>query len=1169
MSEVPLFAGYSDASTQWRAERFQLVNWGGFHGHHAIDLAPGSTLVSGASGTGKSTLLDAYLALMMPSTVPFNGASNDATQGRARGEQQRNVLSYLRGKRDTAHDGERLTDRVMRGDGTEVWGAIALTFVDEMERRFTAARVYLAPAHAQRTTNVLMRLITVTDALDLRRLEEFVPRRFDPRALRAGIEGLTSFDAAARFIDAVTTRLGIGAGGGGERALRLLARIQAGQQVRTVDSLYKQMVLEEPPTFEVAARAVEQFTSLERAFAQLEEDAAQAAALEDIEQLHRDYVRAGERAEQLDRFGLGGSRSRGAAGGGTKPRGGAGGASSFERWVASREQAVLDAAESANRAEAHRVRETLLGAEETVAALRSELGEIQRRRHDEDGGAHEVLSSGVARARAHADRVAAARERFDALLTASAAPEDPEDGDAGEGGGTEAVPTSAKDLAALLRSREEFLAGRGDAEAAWRAERDELVSAEPALRKEAERLGAERTSLARREGRVPLVHDAARRAIAEAAGLSVAELPFAAELMDVAPEYAQWRPAAEATLRGVGLTLLMDVRKQRQVRQSIDQLSLPTRVRFEGVDLGEPGTAPADADMISGRLVFKDSPFTAWVMRRVSRPGTDHLCVEDPAELGGQTPKVTATGQTSRGRGGAHGRNQGEDVLGFSNEEQLERIDERLAAIAREVSGLQARRDGLEARMAASARRAEAAQAVLGATWEEIDVDAARAAAEQVQQELDALGEGSDVLSALAERERAAEQELDAAQRERARAQVRTEELDREWGTLVTAQDRVADQLQELEDAEEPSEADAAFLAERLREVDEAPTPTSFPRAVRALRTRLLEDSDREARAANQAAQALHAVFRGFNERWPDPDRGDGVESYPEFAAILARIEEEGLHLRREAFRRQVRTWSGNDLKLLHDAYDVAMADIEERLEPVNDILASLPFGPEADRLRIVVRRLAPQPLVQFRRRLRELASVDVGGEGQDAEAGFRSLRSFMTLLAGATAETASRRDEMLDVRRHLEITAVRVDEAGNELSVYSSLGGKSGGESQELVAFIVGSALRYQLGDETRTRPRYAPVFLDEGFVKSDAEFAGRAVAAWRGLGFQLIVSAPLDKVTALEPHMQLSLSVTKDQSTGYSYVTAFRDAEEAQEALPDVAGSAAAVAAASGPAS
>jgi uncharacterized protein YPO0396 len=54
--------------------------------------------------------------------------------------------------------------------------------------------------------------------------------------------------------------------------------------------------------------------------------------------------------------------------------------------------------------------------------------------------------------------------------------------------------------------------------------------------------------------------------------------------------------------------------------------------------------------------------------------------------------------------------------------------------------------------------------------------------------------------------------------------------------------------------------------------------------------------------------------------------------------------------------------------------------------------------------------------------------------------------------------------------------------------------------------------------------------VFLDEAFIKADARFAGRAVTAWQGLGFQLIIGAPLDKVSALEPHMSLLIQTVKN---------------------------------------
>lgn len=72
--------------------------------------------------------------------------------------------------------------------------------------------------------------------------------------------------------------------------------------------------------------------------------------------------------------------------------------------------------------------------------------------------------------------------------------------------------------------------------------------------------------------------------------------------------------------------------------------------------------------------------------------------------------------------------------------------------------------------------------------------------------------------------------------------------------------------------------------------------------------------------------------------------------------------------------------------------------------------------------------------------------------------------------------------------------------------------------------------------------------MFLDEGFVKSDSEFAGRSVRAWQDLGFQLVIGAPLDKVTALEPHMDLLLTVTKNDR-GYSFLVDLQDDPDAEE--------------------
>jgi len=60
---------------------------------------------------------------------------------------------------------------------------------------------------------------------------------------------------------------------------------------------------------------------------------------------------------------------------------------------------------------------------------------------------------------------------------------------------------------------------------------------------------------------------------------------------------------------------------------------------------------------------------------------------------------------------------------------------------------------------------------------------------------------------------------------------------------------------------------------------------------------------------------------------------------------------------------------------------------------------------------------------------------------------------------------------------------------------------------------------------------------------VKADSQFAGRAVSAWRGLKFQVIIGAPEDKFTGLERHMDSFVLIQKDESTGYAFIDHITD--------------------------
>lgn len=1115
MSDSPLFYidGSTEGTTQWRAESFQMVNWGGFHGHHEVAFAAEATLVSGASGTGKSSLLDAYLALMMSSDTPFNGASNDAGSGRARSVDQRNLMTYLLGKTDSNREADtgRLQDNVLRGADSATWGAVAMTFRDDNQRRFTVLRAYFVPRGAHKFADITMKMATTDGWLDLRDLAEVTESRFDKRAMKTRFPELDIFDTYVAFAQTLYTRLGIGANGEGGKALRLLARIQAGQQVKTVDGLYKSMVLEEPSTYAAADKAVDHFEDLERSYGAMVTEAQKAKVLERLPDLYRDFESAAAQANLIDTFGV--HRT---------------GDTPFVLWKLQAERELLDQAADANRAQRRDGHLELTRSRDSEAELKIRVAELQHRQRDNGGDALAGLQDELNRLGDKRDDIRADRTTFEDRTRDLAVSMDTE-----------------PDFRQAQRAAESFVAEFSAAEQALDRQRSAVHARSYPVEDQIRTLKQEHGFLSGRASLVPQHLHNARLMIADAAGIPADELPFVAELIDLAPDEHDWRHAAEVTLSSVVRVMLVDQTRLRALSEAIDPLRIPVRIHFEGVDL-EP-FVPVDRDtrFVSGKLVHKDSPFSRWVQDRVHSASLDALCVATPAELAGDGPRVTPNGQTRNGARGAHGWNKDQkSIIGFSSRTRLDDIDAELLELTGTADDLARQAAAIGNEITALRNGKVAHQFIIDAVWTMIDVVGAEARIDEKSAELQRMLASSDVLRGLKEQEERLVVELETAQKLKHSTERNAEALTAEQARIVDAQDAVSDGLDRIEKGQAVtlSAENAEHLDEQFQAVSDRGDLAAFEGGVRRLQERLTEQSARDRDRATSARDSLLRIFETFQSRWPDPNIGVTMESFTGYRDILDAVYTLGLHERRQEWKRRLAAWSGQDLVPLIGAFTSSIEEIEDRLRPINEILTTLPFGAGRDRLKISLRRLHRDDSSTFRTELRILSSGETEGFTDDqTEDRFIRLQAFMNLIRKpeTPSGTQSQRDLLLDVRKHVEITAVRMTPEGEEVSTYSSLGGKSGGESQELVAFVVGAALRFQLGDESRTRPRFAPVFLDEGFVKSDAEFAGRAVAAWKGLGFQLIVGSPLDKVTALEPHMELVLSVTKNNTTGYSYIT------------------------------
>ncbi|MGM1058923.1 ATP-binding protein [Saccharothrix sp. Mg75] len=1141
-------------TVQHRLETIQLVNWGGFEGRQAIDLDRDSTLMSGASGTGKSTIQDAWLALLQPSDTPFNGASNDAVRGRARSAEQRNVLSYLRGQIDTT-EGDDGQDRakVLRGDGTDTWAAVGATFVDDHGRRFTAFRLYYAGARVTRSPDVLCRMFTFDGVVNLAEFAPLAALRppFPPAQVKATVPGTRHHESYSSFSQTLFTRLGIGANGDGGKALRLLARVQAGQQIRTVDELYKEMVLERPGTYDDADRAVEHFNALEDAYLTMRVEQQKAELLAPIKQWWADLERARTEVGLIDTLGL--------ALGQDSPVG---------LWALRTERELLAEAVQSNTARCAQAGKALADARRIRSEQERELTAAQVR-HDAAGGGRlrQIgldIEEETARRRDRDTRRATLAGAISAL-------------DAHLAGGL----GSRQDYDTLHEASTAFLTAVDATAAGLQQRRDRLKQEEHDLLRHRTRLREDRASYAGRAGRVPPWLDALRRQVADAAGFAHGELPFLAELVDVVDGQQQWRTAIETVLGSSARLLLVPADRLERFSRAIDPLHLSGRITFQGAPVGpwDPArTASVDRDRVAGKLQFKDSPFTSWVFEHVTDASRNALCVPTAADLAGHGYRVTPAGQTRQGWRGSHGRSDQHNIIGFSNADTLTAIDTQLGETDTALKSVTTRIGAVETEQSTLRARASACEAVTRVRWDDIDVPGSDELIARLRAEQDSILNGDDRLRALQAHIESLTTLRDKALREEITRETREEELAEQGRSLAARQEQVNGELLRLQrqqrvvlTEEQAAHLDREFTAttgERVVDLDH------FTTGLAALHKRLVSRLDHARQQVNALTRHIEDRFEQYQRIWEDPNLGRTLASYADYERVHDGIQATGLHERRNEWRRRLTDWSGEDLVPLAHSMGDAIEEIERRLEPINTILRSLPFGANANRLRIRMRRQRFEHVTAFRRELSRLSSTATKQFSDEAlEKRFKDLQAFMHQirtkddprgLATARAATGTQavgrdRDQLLDVRKHVTITAECYEtETERLISKHASLGGKSGGESQELIAFIVGAALRFRLGDELRERPRFAPVFLDEGFIKSDAEFAGRAVRAWQGLGFQLVISAPLDKVTGLEPHMNELLAITKNTRTHYSFLHPITDRQAFRNAVAALAPSA-----------
>lgn len=1096
---APNDANLLSGVNQYRATRLQVLNWGTFSGYHDVPIAKKGFLFVGASGSGKSTLLDAMVTLLFPSP-DYNAAAREGDKRRG----DRSLMSYLRGawatQTESDEKGTRVATRYARTGST--FSAIALTLEDLTGVAVTLMMVVYVKGGSTEEAKVNRMYYVLPEAwsFDLRAFRDFAQfAQFDFKWLRRSLPNPQVFSKFSAYSDYFRGLFGIR----DKSAMRLLAKAQSAKNLGDLNTFLRDFMLEEPGTFKIASDLAHEFDALDEA--------------------HRAVVRAREQEECL---GAARTALKAASLERSRWESLAAQAAALPYWRISRDAALLEdevRAASQRREAAQRAMEH---AERAYALAAEDVNTLLKQSYEKGGAALERIKDQAGRA---AERVREVEERR--LLVAKHAavlrPEFPKD--------ENAWSALSQEARLALDDRERTVKARME-------KRDALTEA---LRKAEEEFKARRREIQAMQARpsnIPSEYLDIRRSIAAAIDVPEDRLPFVGEWLEVKSEDAPWQGAIERVLRSFALSVMVPEDCADAFIETLEQRHLGLRlVYFRVPETKVRPTRPRTAKgrksdlraTLPEKLNIRDGAFTTWLVNELAER-FNYLCAADLDAFREAERAVTIHGQVRHNarRFEKDDRNRVDDrrnwVTGFSNTAKLALFEEEARTLAETIGSLTRERSALDDAVQEEASRQTAAEWVVSTRWEQIDVQAAKAALAALEAKLLQETEGNTELHRIEVELKFAQERMQQAQAQAFSARSEFDFAKRDFETAENALkiDRV--RLENMgKEQPVPDEALLMLIETRaLRGSTATLTRSMLPElAERAGRSLDAEKADAITKT-NTAENAVVNRFSEYKRRWP----GTGIDeldaslaSAPQFMRMLEELEKDGLPQYESKFRELLDNQSLQNFTSLQSELRDGRRMIFDRIAIVNKSLESAPFNRTDDggetHLRIDVKDRRHPEVADLNAKLDAILRT-AWREATDAEVEerFRAVKALVARLNPENTQDERWRRTVLDVREHVEFLAVELDEDGNIVETYLSGAGKSGGQRQKLTTTCLAAALRYQLGESADGLPSFAPVILDEAFDKADSEFTDLSMSIFRRFGFQMIVATPEKAVYTLE---------------------------------------------------
>lgn len=1073
-----------------RLQYMELLNWGTFNGKiWRITPEGENSLLTGAVGSGKSTVVDALTSLLVPhQRITFNKAAGAESR-------ERNLASYIKGNYSSKSD-----------ELTNVSKAVTLRYTKAGEATFTAivanfrntgyeTNISLAQLFWIENGGVRKLLLIGNEPLTIKEhLSGFTDVKELKKRLRANKSIEIFDDNFARYSQRFRQLFGMNS----DKAIELFYQTVSMKSVSSLTNFVREQMLERTNIQEQIEELKKRFDNLHQAHAAVMEARKQRDILSPLTTLDQEYSETRKQLQEIE-FLL---------------------SDAIPTYFADKKLHLLQKEIATCQRKLTQLESQFNQAEQELDNCRNSINDLRQAIRENGGDRLEQIKKEIEQATVAQQEKKRQHERYLQLTVDCGIP------------AANTEQTFFRNQKTAEDKQEEIQAEREKTTALL----GEKIAKNMQTEQEIKLQKQEIESLQKRSNQLPSGILDIRNQLVRHLGIREEEIPFVGELLKVRSEDKEWEGALERLLHGFGISMLVPDRYYHLVSGFVNTNRLQDKFQ-KGVRL-EYFRVPAEnklyqiEDVSSESVINKidikpNTPFYNWLEKELVRR-FDLQCVS-LEEFRSVSDGITKEGQIKTGRL-RHVKDDRRDlwdrrnfILGWNNKEKIRAIESYLQTLQKQYKTEEAEINNLSQMV----NHYNTTQSYLQEikrfrNWNELNWQGEIENITRLQEEERQITDSNDLINTLKEQQQQAEK--------------KEKELKEQYNQL---RDNMGRQKTLIELATNQLPEQKTLSASLLKEDKEIYYPKidlllqnrSYTlHSIDNLKGELIKSLGGTRlniqKKSESTRDKITKIMREYRYAFPFDalELAEDVEACSEYLKIYHRVVTEGLPAHEARLKAMLNQDTIQSIVTFDSKLDLHAKQIQEKIGIINTHLEAIEFN-KGTYIKLQAVTNPDREIMEFKENLKACYSNILNTDDAYTEERFEQVQQILNRFRSNENRDIEWTGKVTDVRQWFLFNAserYRADDMEKEF--YAGTSGKSGGQKEKLAYTILASALAYQFGlnyQEERSKS-FRFVVIDEAFGRGDDESTQFGLDLFKKLNLQLLIVTPMQKIHVIENYIR-----------------------------------------------